>query len=357
MNKIALITFHDTTNFGALLQTYGLYYKLNNMGYDCSILNYQCKNIIKREIPKRFKFSLNPKSLMMELLVKSKSRRRYSLIRQFMSKYMSKMTSPYDRDTISTVNESFNTYVVGSDMLWGLDITDSDYSYFLDFVPDEKRKVSYATSIGKREWNHEEMRKISKLLNRFYTISVREEATKERLNAVLSKQCQVVCDPTMLLTAEEWKPFVSNRYAKGGYILAYFNTDDGKAFKDAKKYAQLNRKKLIVISASPSFMTHTHNIFPVAVEDFLSLIYYADAVFTASYHGMLFSIYFHKNLVYYNRQPAYRMETIAKVLGVENREGSNIDMNNLPSLDYETIDKKMAEYRAYSIDFINGALL
>lgn len=356
MNKIALITFHDTTNFGALLQTYGLYSKLNNMGFDCSILNYQCINIIKREIPESFKWSLNPKSLMLELLVKSKSRCRYSSIRQFMSKYMPKMTLPYNRETVFSVKEDFDTYVVGSDMLWGLDITDSDYSYFLDFAPDDSRKFSYATSIGKRDWNQEETDKISKLLNRFYAISVREEVTKAKLEPVLTKPCKVVCDPTMLLTSEEWKPFVSSRYEKGGFVLAYFNTDDGKTFKDAKEYAQLNGKELIVISSMPSFMTHTHNIFPAAVEDFLSLIYYADTVFTASYHGLLFSLFFHKNFVYYNRQPAYRMETVAKRVGVENREGHSVDLNNLPILDYESIDRKMAEYRSYSIDFINEAL-
>lgn len=356
MGKVALLTFHDTANFGALLQTFGLYKKLNDMGYDCYILNYQCTNIIKREIPDPFRFSFNPKHLAIEVLVYSKNRRCYSAIRQFTAENMPKMTQSYNRESVFSIKEDFDSYVVGSDMLWGLDITDSDYSYFLDFVPDEKRKFSYATSIGKREWSKLETEKISKLLDRFYAISVREEVTKERLEPVLSKPCQVVCDPTMLLYAGEWKQFVSNRYSKGGYVLAYFNTVDGKAFKDAKTYAQSQGKKLLVISSSPSFYTHTHNVMPAAVEDFLSLIYYADTVFTASYHGMLFSLYFHKNFVYYNRQPSCRMESVAKRIGVECREGRNVDFNNLPQLDYETIDKRMADYRIHSIDFISEAL-
>lgn len=51
MNKVALLTFHDTTNFGALLQTFGLYKKMNDLGYDCNVLNYQCANIINRGVP------------------------------------------------------------------------------------------------------------------------------------------------------------------------------------------------------------------------------------------------------------------------------------------------------------------
>lgn len=356
MNKIALLTFHDTTNFGALLQTYGLYKKLNDMGKDCNILDYKCTNIIKREVPSRFKLTLDPKVIAIEALVTSKSRRRYASMQQFMKKHMSKISQSYNRSTVFNIKEEFDTYVVGSDMCWGLDITDGDFSYFLDFVPDNKRKFSYATSIGKREWTAEEMRKISGLLSRFNTVSVREEATVERLKPVLAKDCHVVCDPTMLLTAEEWMPYVSQRYKQGGFVLVYFNTDDGKTLSDAKEYANEQGKKLIVISSTPSFITKTHNVYPAKVEDFLSLIYYADTVFTASYHGLLFSLYFHKNIVYYNRQPTYRMQTVAKRMGIENREGRSVDLKKLSKLDYDIIDNKLSEYRAESINYINNAL-
>lgn len=40
--KVALLTFHDTTNFGSFLQTYGLYSTLNKLEIDCEVLNYQC---------------------------------------------------------------------------------------------------------------------------------------------------------------------------------------------------------------------------------------------------------------------------------------------------------------------------
>lgn len=356
MKKVALLTFHDTTNFGALLQTFGLYKKLIDLGHSCTIIDYKCANIIKREVPQKFRFSFSPKMLTIEFLIQSKVRRRYATMHQFMKKNMPQMTCPYDRETISNIKEEFESYVVGSDMLWGLDITDSDYSYFLDFAPNGVTKFSYATSIGKREWTKEEQNKIANLLSRFKTISVREEITAERLKPVLAKECEVVCDPTMLLTAEEWKPYVSNRYSKGDYVLAYFDTDDGKAFKDAKWYAQKYKKRLLVINAMPSWLSKTHNVFPAKVEDFLSLIYYADTIFTASYHGMLFSLYFHKNFIYYNRQPSYRMETVAKRLGVLNREGRIADLENLEVLNYDIIDNRIEQYREFSLGFIKRTL-
>lgn len=354
--KIALITFHDTTNFGALLQTFGLYKKLNDLGYDCSLLDYQCANQLKNEVPAKFQFSFNPRTLMSEILVKSKSRKKYAAMKQFTHQHMPKISQRYDRQSVFSIKESYDSYVVGSDMLWGLDITDGDYSYFLDFVPDDKLKFSYASSIGIREWTTEEESKISKLLNRFRAISVREKSTVERLTPIVNKECHLVCDPTMLLTPEEWKPFVGERLYKKEYVLVYFDTDDRKCSKDAIEYAKRNGKKLLVISQMPSFMTGTHNVFPYKVEDFLSLFYYADTIFTASYHGLLFSLYFHKNFIYYNRQPAYRMQTVAQVLGIENREGRIVDFNKLSELDYQKIDEKMKEYREQSINFIKETL-
>ena len=354
--KIALITFHDTTNFGALLQTYGLYKKLNDLGYDCSLLDYQCESQLKNEIPAKFQFSINPRSLVSEILVKSKKRRKYTAMKTFTRQYMSKISKRYDRQSVFNIKENYDTYVVGSDMLWGLDMTGGDFSYFLDFVPDEKRKFSYASSIGKREWTEEERGKISKLLNRFQAISVREKSTVDRLKSVVNKECYVVCDPTMLVTPEEWQPYVGKRLCKKDYVLVYFDTDDRKCSQDAVEYAKKNKKKLLVISQMPSIMTGTHNVFPYKVEDFLSLFFFADTVFTASYHGLLYSLYFHKNFVYYNRQPAYRMQTVAELLGIEGREGRVADIDNLPKLNYHIIDEKMAAYRDKSIDFIKETL-
>ena len=358
MNKVALITFHDTTNFGALLQTFGLYKKLNDMGYDCNILDYQCaSDQLVHEIPTTFEFSLNPRKLASEFLLNSKKRKRYAAMQQFSDSYIPKKSQRYDRSTVFDIKEDYDAYVVGSDMCWGLDITDGDYSYFLDFVADDKRKFSYGPSIGKRDWTPEEKKKIGDLLARFHTVSVREEKTVERLSPVLNgKSCQVVCDPTMLLTATEWQPYIGKRLCKKDYVVLYFDTDDHKCLNDAKAYAKKHGKKLLVISKMPSFVTKTHNVFPYKVEDFLSLLYYADTVFTASYHGMLFALYFHKNLVYFNRQPGYRMETVAKRMNLGGREGRIVDFDHLPPLNYTDIDHRMEGYRQESIAYLKEAL-
>ena len=49
MKKIATVTFHNTTNYGALLQALALQKKLEYIGADTEILDYHCQSIEERE--------------------------------------------------------------------------------------------------------------------------------------------------------------------------------------------------------------------------------------------------------------------------------------------------------------------
>lgn len=358
MKKLAIITFHETNNFGALFQTFGLYKKLNDLGYDCSILDYQCANMIKMgEVPQPFHFSLNPKTLAIEYFYKRHRRRKHQAMLDFSHEYMSKMTKRYDINTVKNIEEKFDAFIVGSDMLWGLDMTGHDYSYFLDFVPKGVRKLSYAPSFG-ADWNDEEKVKIKSLLADFSFISVRENITADRLEKMIGKRPDVVCDPTMLLTPDEWKHYVSDKYAHEKYVLVYFITDDEKTVEDAKRYAKARGLKVYYVYGNLK-QWQCKLVTPYRPEDFLSLIYYADTVFTASFHGLSFALYFNKNFFYYCRKPAQRSQQLAAIAGCESREGTNmtsVDFDNAPALDFKSINKRMEDYRNSSIKKIIFAL-
>ena len=44
MKKIGLITFHDTTNFGSFLQTFGLYKAINDMRSEERRVGKECRS-------------------------------------------------------------------------------------------------------------------------------------------------------------------------------------------------------------------------------------------------------------------------------------------------------------------------
>ena len=69
-NKIGLITFHRSTNFGSCLQAFALYKKIEMMGYQCEIIDYRCPAIEAREnltVPRISLFK--PKSIYRRLFL------------------------------------------------------------------------------------------------------------------------------------------------------------------------------------------------------------------------------------------------------------------------------------------------
>lgn len=342
--KIGLLTFHDTSNFGAMLQTYGLYKCLILMGHECEIINYQCEAILKRELPPSWRFTLNPKEIIKELCFYPKDRKRYAGIRDFRNNYIS-MSEPLTKESIKDVENRYDVLMTGSDMVWALNITGEDYTYFLDFVSKDKIKCSYGSSIG-AEWTDDQKKRIKELLASFSVISVREEITSLWLRRILEREINIVCDPTMLLRKEDWEIIKNNKYKNQKYILVYFNDSNGKCLKDAiAKGKEKGLPVYLVNGYIPSLHYKSLNVY--TIEDFLSLLFYADYVFTASYHGLLFSLYFKKQFTYYEREPATRMKFISEKFGLTDRNGSHNLVDDKP-IEYSVIEREIEDYRASS---------
>ena len=344
--KVGLLTFHDTSNFGSLLQTYGLYKKVNDLGYECEVIDYQCENIVKREVPDSFHFTLSPHALLHDFFVLRHQRLKYKALSHFMhSKIV--LSDRCDRDTISIVSNQYETLLIGSDIVWGLDITDGDLTYLLDFAEYRKcRKLSYAASIG-NPWTEDEKIMVAPLLKRFNHISVRENESAEWVKDASGCEASVVCDPTMLLTPDEWKNEVDVEIGRNKkYILVYFMKGD--CLKSALEYSKKTRLDVFVVGYGVSRSRDYRFVQPHSLCDFLSLVYNATIVFTASYHGFLFSTYFNRPFVYFNISHPSRMTTIARILGVEHLDATHQVPKEI-EYDYEMVNNKLEEYRQQSI--------
>lgn len=347
--KIGLMTYHHTTNFGSLLQTYGLYKKVIEIGVDCEIIDYHNVAVEKRESSLRLLKCRTLRDFVHYFIREPAKRKKEKSFSDFIRNNMSLSETSYNLDNIAESNNDYDKFLVGSDLVWDYSINGNDCTYMLDFVEDNKKKLAYASSAGSI-WDDRE--KVTKLLSSFSHIGVRENAICEILTEWLKKEINFVCDPTMLIDAEEWKKMASKRQIKERYILCYFEDKDRKIYQDALEYGKKNNLPVYVIAYHkiPKGMRAIH---PVSVEEFLSLILYADTVFTASYHGMLYSLYFNKNFYYYNRGWTARMESIAKYLHVENREGLR---NENDKINYEEINRRIGNFRNESSNILKEYL-
>lgn len=352
--KIGILTFHRTTNFGSMLQTYGLYEALQKFTTNCEIIDYRCPAIENREHLKAKLTLGNPRQALKVLLFQPALDRKAKSLLGFLNRHM-KVSTTYTPETIALCENNYDKVFVGSDIVWGRDITNNDYNYFLEFINNPQKKYAFSSSVGTSKVTGEE-EKLNKLLNEFQLIAVREEDTVEWVRKVSGREAFWVCDPTMLLTIDEWKAIVPPRYnTKKKYVLVYFEDSKGKALEDAIEYAKQHDMKVWLINYGVP-KKRVKNIKPESLEEFLGLVDGASCVFTASYHGMLFSIYFNKPLFFYTRAHASRMLSLSKRLRLDERCGDNIDIMQAQDIDYNEVNMKVAQFRSESIKILKKML-
>lgn len=349
--KIGLLTYHHTTNFGSLLQTYGLYKKVTDFGYDCEIVDYINDIVEKRERPKRLFDCKNLRAIRDYFKYEPRKKQKNKEFDKFLEEKLVVSKDSYNAQNVSAANQIYDTFLVGSDLVWDDTINGSDRNFMLSFADDSKKKIAYASSTGQFWDNNTE--EVCSLLNRFENIGVRENEIHEELNNYLDKEVDFVGDPTILLNPEEWINLACERIIGEEYILIYFNDNELKIYEDAKRYGK--KYNLPVYAISYGWVPDGINpIRPTRIQEFLSLILNANTVFTASYHGMLFSIYFNKNFFYYNRGWKSRMRSIADYLDLGNRE--HYDENVNKDIDYVEVNRRMNLLRNKSIACLESYL-
>lgn len=349
--KIGLLTFHDTNNFGSYLQTYGLYKKIRDLGYDCEIVDYQCQSIIEREHLGKEQLSFSLRQLLKEFLINRHLRKKYKNLKEWLLSN-AKIGCYYNKYNIKDACSQYSKFLVGSDIVWGMDIIGKDTTYFLDFENDSSKKLAFSSSIG-NPWTEEDKNIIKPYLKEFNGIAVREEESAEWVRDLIGIRPNVVCDPTMLLKSNEWTMQISKKYKGRNYVLVYFPTPAN--IQDAQKYAKQHGLECYLINHGLP-VKGFKSVRPLNIGDFLSLFYYAGFVFSASYHGVLFSIYFNRQFAYYNRAHKSRMNTLARKLNVKDRNGSEYDVLQMKPIDYEKVNKAVEEYRNYSINCLKELL-
>ncbi len=350
MGKIGLLTYQYSTNFGSLLQGYGLLKTLTDMGCDCEVIDYHNETIDKREQPIRLKNCRSLRGFYRYFFREGAKRKKEKEFLRFLREKMNLSKISYTKENIVKANNYYDAFIIGSDLVWDFSINGHDTAYMLDFAEESKKKLAYASSVGS-VWKEKE--EVCALLNRFDAIGVREKEIADTLNEWIEPSVDFVCDPTMLLDSGEWKKLARERIINEPYVICYMFDEKKDIYHDAVKYGEKYGLKVYVISFSKA-PEGIKRISPSTMGEFLSLILYADTVFSASYHGMLFSLYFNKKFFYYNRGWKSRMKSIAEYLNVTHRE-RYIEGKDEP-IDYDFVNCKLSEFRTRSKNILKNYL-
>lgn len=267
--------------------------------------------------------------------------------------------------------QNYSAVLVGSDQLWLPSNIAADY-YTLSWVPDEVNKISYATSFGAAFLPKSMQRRAREFLPRFQHLSVREQSAVEMIRNYTGLTAQLVCDPTLLFTGEEWLDIQPETpVADGDYILCYFLGNNTKDRAFAQRLRAATGCKIIAllhldeyIAADEGYADETP--YDIGPGELLNLIRNARYIVTDSFHGTVFSLLYRKTF-FTSRRVAKRgllctnnrLDSLFNTLGVTGRLISgeeDVEECLARQIDYETIYANLEALKQTSITFLKTSL-
>lgn len=301
--RIGIITFQDSKNYGALLQSYALSCYLSQLGYKVEIIDYRNRKRRYAQVHGIRKIRSLFWAFTMGNILENRVRKKRT--ESFRELFLPLSEQRYISDKQLKDNPpDYDVYITGSDQVWNFRNTGGDLSYFLDFVPDGRLCVSYGPSFGSGAISDEVSGKISDSLSKIEYLSVREASGRAIIQEKFSRDAMVVCDPVFLLPRDKWLS-VARTSEAGQYILCYYMPGD-KVVEKKMRDISLTASKMLNLPLINIGRKDYEQIFfwkckntkySYGPLEFVGAVANARLVITNSFHGAAFSVLFGKALV------------------------------------------------------------
>ena len=348
--RVAILTFSNTINYGALLQAYALQEVLCSHGFEAEILQYTNTEIEKKE--KNQGISL--RKIIKKIVMRGAIDQKVKAFQTFENNYITKGKTLSD-DNKAIINDYYDYFITGSDQVWNMKITHNDWTYFLNFVRDNYKKISYAPSFGNETFPEQYYTKAGDILRSYKAISVREESGSNLISRIIGEKAEVVLDPTLLLDKEYWNDKMKFKPPIDHYILVYFPHDKEKVYAFLKELQKKTKLPVVYISISPKIWIGVKTIYGASPDEFLGWINNADYVVTGSFHGTAFSLNLEKQFFYEPSGVGSRIDNLVTITGTKMRSIDNNDVLNT-EIDYKEVTPVIQLERDRSIRWLLEAL-
>lgn len=375
MKKVAIVNRTNLKNYGSVLQVYALYEVVSDLGYNTEII-WEEGNISKNY---DFRFnkiiSTGLKLLTHPRLIKST----FSSVKYVQQHIISDTTIQMFDDFVAAklrrrfypaklmrqgkVGEIYDKFVCGSDQVWCTTTTYVDPLMYLRFAPQEKR-IAYAPSLGRDYIPNYNAKQMRRYINEIPHVSVREYTGQRLIKELTGRDIPVVVDPTLLLPKERWDDVKVNPDITEKYILCYFLSTPTKTtqFK-LLDYLRKTNKIVIALNSRLEYLEKDIKIVysDCGPQEFIGYIAKADCVLTDSYHGMLFSIIYHKQFWSIEREygefdQSSRQLSVLGMLHLNHRYCRVETPITFEKIDYAAIDEHLKEKVCESVDYLKCAL-
>ncbi len=365
MKKITVITLQNVRNYGSALQALATQEIFRQLGCEVNFINYERASTSSSF--QKLQGYIKGKGILTKIVAPFILYPTFYLqdkcFKKFLKQYLNQQdVVVHNNEDCKKISLTSDIYCTGSDQTWNSGWNGGLLpEMFLEFVPDNIRKIAYSASFGKSrldDWEKEETRR---LLERYHAISVRERSAVDIIEDLGINGAVHVLDPTLQMNREFWMRYAGERKIKEPYVLIYQLNTNPQFDKYAKEYAKRKGMKLVRFCTRIDQCVKCGEVRIVPdVLDFVNLISFADTVITDSFHATAFSINMNTNFIsIYPNDYSSRLASILKLTNLKHRHLTRYDdfsFVTTPDIDFIEANNILDEERQKGVDFLRRAI-
>ena len=367
--KLGLLTFHTAANYGAALQAYAFQKFLTDKGFDCEYINYVNESRAHEySMSWHIWDSLRHGKLTSAAAYLAGSpfmTLRKMRFDRFYRKHLRQTEKVYrNSKEAEELNDKYDFFVIGSDQVWNPACNGDDAAFLLDFVMDDRKRISYSPSFGTTDVDKQHITVFKENISRFAFIGVREAVGQKIVRKLTGRDATLVLDPVLLLTKEQWGDVMPKIPSNERFVFSYTNRDGQMAdfLKTGYKIGERRHYVLSRYTRPGDFLNPKVRVkYCMSPQEFLWVINNAEMVVSASFHCIALSIVFNKQFVAIttgDEGKDERLLSMLSTLGLTDRilkEGMTAEDVYRP-IDYEYVNKRIEKMKELSVNFIINAL-
>lgn len=381
MIGVCIKYFHE--NYGGMLQAYATVSMLEARGLDYELIQYEKKLTLTgmiKSLPRllngvllndKYEAFLKKKGMKQHPDFAKNDAIRMNAFRKFKEAHFTKLSPVFKGyEALCKGAERYSAVVTGSDQLWSPAGLPTKY-YNLQFVPDNIRKVSYASSFGVKNIPWYQKKRTAAFLNRLDYISMRENRGSEIVKELTGKDVPTILDPVFMFDKEGWEKLIQvNEEIEEPYIFAYFLGETAEHREAVKKAAKKLGCKIVTLRHLDQYVPNDEcfgdiALYDVAPDRFLNLLRGASYVCTDSFHGSCFSIIHKIPFVTFNRYAEgakhsknSRIDTLCGNLGLQDRRHNakfTLDKQLTSAIDWDLVQAKLLKLKRDADKYLDMA--
>ena len=319
--KIGILTLHSQVNYGGVLQAYALQEVLKGLGHDVVVIDRWMDeyNATLRGITASRSISGWVKFIGRALLGFGDGADYIRHVRTAkILPSLLKLTPYHFYHWEDAPNDlGVDVIIVGSDQVWNPSLQGRELPYLLENAPLVPA-ISYAASFGVPTISDELSERYKDGFKRFSAISVREEQGA-RIVESLGGHAVHVLDPTLLADISVWNRFVGRNEFNGNRRLFCYLIQDPRGFvvEDLRRFAKEQDCDVEIFFGGPcallpsslsdfcriftgpiraNLSPNIHTCAMATPDEFVRGISNADWIVTDSFHAVMLSTIFKKNV-------------------------------------------------------------